>query len=270
MRNMAQTSSIFQNEKIRPELQAGLEKINFKKSTKVQSSVIPALLDNKNVVVQAATGSGKTHAYLIPILNMIDENAPVTQAVVTAPSRELANQLYKVARQLRDASGLNISIEYLGGGNDRNRQIEKAENKAPQLIIATPGRLHDFVSKKFINLENVKAFIIDEADMTLDMGFLGQMDEIMSKLDKKAVLGAFSATIPVKLENFLRKYMAKPDFIVIDNPAIIAPTIQNDLIDVGSRDKKEILYKLLTMGQPYLALVFANTKKTVDELTDYL
>ena len=239
MRNMAQTSSIFQNEKIRPELQAGLEKINFKKSTKVQSSVIPALLDNKNVVVQAATGSGKTHAYLIPILNMIDENAPVTQAVVTAPSRELANQLYKVARQLRDASGLNISIEY-------------------------------FVSKKFINLENVKAFLIDEADMTLDMGFLGQMDEIMSKLDKRAVLGAFSATIPVKLENFLRKYMAKPDFIVIDNPAIIAPTIQNDLIDVGSRDKKEILYKLLTMGQPYLALVFANTKKTVDELTDYL
>lgn len=87
------------------------------------------------------------------------------------------------------------------------------------------------------------------------------MDEIMSKLDKKAVLGAFSATIPVKLENFLRKYMSKPEFIVIDNPAIIAPTIQNDLIDVGSRDKKSILYKLLTMGQPYLALVFANTKK---------
>ncbi len=201
---------------------------------------------------------------------VIDENAPVTQAVVTAPSRELANQLYKVARQLRDASGLNISIEYLGGGNDRNRQIEKAENRAPQLIIATPGRLHDFASKKVINLDNVKAFIIDEADMTLDMGFLSQMDEIISKLDKKVVLGAFSATIPVKLENFLRKYMSKPDFIVIDNPAIIAPTIQNDLIDVGSRDKKEILYKLLTMGQPYLALVFANTKKTVDELTNYL
>ena len=107
---MAQTSSIFQNEKIRPELQAGLEKINFKKPTKVQSSVIPALLNKKNVVVQAATGSGKTHAYLIPILNMIDESAPVTQAIVTAPSRELANQLYKVSQQLRSATGLNISL----------------------------------------------------------------------------------------------------------------------------------------------------------------
>ena len=267
---MTQTNNIFENEKLRPELKNALEKINFKKPTKVQEKVIPEMLRGQNVVVQAATGSGKTHAYLIPIFNMIDESAPVTQAVITAPSRELANQLYKVARQLKTASGLNISIEYLGGGNDRNRQIEKATNNAPQLVIATPGRLHDFVSKKIINLENVKAFIIDEADMTLDMGFLGQMDEVMSKLSSKTMMGAFSATIPVKLENFLRKYMSKPDFIVVDNPAVIAPTIQNDLIDVGSGDKKELLYKLLTMGQPYLAVTFANTKKTVDELADYL
>ena len=267
---MTQTNNIFQDERLRPELKAGLEKINFKKPTVVQEKVIPELLIGDSVVVQAATGSGKTHAYLIPILNMIDEAAPVTQAIVTAPSRELATQLYKVARQLRDAADLKISIEYLGGGNDRNRQIEKAENNAPQLVIATPGRLHDFVSKKIINLENVKIFIIDEADMTLDMGFLHQMDEVIAKLGKDAVIGAFSATIPVKLENFLRKYMAKPEFIVIDNPAVIAPTIENDLIDVGSKDKKQLLYKLLTMGQPYLALVFANTKKTVDELTRYL
>lgn len=267
---MTQTNNIFQDERLRPELKAGLEKINFKKPTVVQEKVIPELLIGDSVVVQAATGSGKTHAYLIPILNMIDENAPVTQAIVTAPSRELATQLYKVARQLRDAADLKISIEYLGGGNDRNRQIEKAESNAPQLVIATPGRLHDFVSKKIINLENVKIFIIDEADMTLDMGFLHQMDEVIAKLSKDAVIGAFSATIPVKLENFLRKYMAKPEFIVIDNPAVIAPTIENDLIDVGSKDKKQLLYKLLTMGQPYLALVFANTKKTVDELTRYL
>lgn len=267
---MTQTNNIFQDERLRPEVKAGLEKINFKKPTKVQEKVIPELLIGDSVVVQAATGSGKTHAYLIPIFNIIDENAPVTQAVVTAPSRELATQLYKVARQLRDASNLKISIEYLGGGNDRNRQIEKAESNAPQLVIATPGRLHDFVSKKIINLENVKIFIIDEADMTLDMGFLHQMDEVIAKLSKNAVIGAFSATIPVKLENFLRKYMAKPEFIVIDNPAVIAPTIENDLIDVGSKDKKQLLYKLLTMGQPYLALVFANTKKTVDELAQYL
>lgn len=263
------TTNIFEDKKLKPEVRQALEKIKFTKPTRVQEKVIPELLDDKNVVVQAATGSGKTHAYLIPIFNKIDENAPVTQAVITAPSRELATQLYKVAQQLKKASGLNISIEYLGGGNDRTRQIKKAENSASQLVIATPGRLHDFVSKKIINLENVKIFVIDEADMTLDMGFLHQMDEVISKL-KNTDISAFSATIPVKLENFLRKYMKQPEFIVIDNPTVIAPTIQNDLIDVGSKDKKEILYKLLTMGQPYLALVFANTKQKVDELSSYL
>ena len=216
-------NNIFENEKLRPQVRQALEKINFKTPTKVQEKVIPELLNGKNVVVQAATGSGKTHAYLIPIFNEIDENVSVTQAVVTAPSRELGNQLYKVAQQLKKVSGLNISIEYLGGGNDRDRQIKKAENKAPQLIIATPGRLHDFASKKIINLDNVKTFVIDEADMTLDMGFLSQMNEVISKLSTTQ-LAAFSATIPVKLENFLRKYMEKPEFIVIDNPSVIAPT----------------------------------------------
>lgn len=267
---MTKIDNIFENQKLRPELKNGLTKISFNKPTKVQDIVIPKLLSKENVVVQAATGSGKTHAYLIPIINMIDESLLVTQAVITAPSRELASQLYQIARQLRDSSSINFSIEYLGGGQERSRQVKKAENRAPQLIIATPGRLNDFVSKKVINLENVKIFIIDEADMTLDMGFLTSMDQVMAKLSKNVVLGAFSATIPVKLENFLRKYMSKPEFIVIDNPAVIAPTIQNDLINVGSKGKKELLYQLLTMGQPYLALVFANTKKTVDELTHYL
>ena len=131
---MAQTSSIFQNEKIRPELQAGLEKINFKKPTKVQSSVIPALLNKKNVVVQAATGSGKTHAYLIPILNMIDENATVTQAIVTAPSRELANQLYKVARQdkmVADFDGIPLMV-HLNSQNKLSSKKKLGFSKAAQ------------------------------------------------------------------------------------------------------------------------------------------
>ena len=102
------------------------------------------------------------------------------------------------------------------------------------------------------------------------MGFLNQMDDIMVRLGTNVTIGAFSATIPVKLEQFLNKYMQHPEFVVIDNPSVISPTVANDLIDVGSKDKKDILYTLLTMGQPYLAFVFANTKKTVDELATYL
>lgn len=267
MKNMNNT---FTDSRIKPELQAGLEKIHFTKPTKVQERVIPTMLSRQNVIVQSATGSGKTHAYLVPVFNDIDLSSDYVQAIITAPSRELADQLYQVAKSLRKASGLNISIMHLAGGTDRERQLEKIENKNPQLVIATPGRLMDFVQKKIFAVDAVKDFIIDEADMTLDMGFLNDIDQVTAKLPKDVLFAAFSATIPVKLANFLRKYMAHPDEIIIDNPAIIAPTIKNDLLDVGSKDKKKVLYQLLTMGQPYLALVFANTKQKVDELTKFL
>ena len=263
-------NNIFTDTRLRSEIRQGLAKIGFTKPTPVQEKVIPAMLKGESVIVQAATGSGKTHAYLIPILNAIDEDARYVQAIVTAPSRELADQLYRVARQLRDNSGLNIAIAHLAGGSDRDRQIARFEQNKPQLVIATPGRLLDFADKKILLLDQVKNFVIDEADMTLDLGFLADVDKIAARLPKDVVMSAFSATIPVKLINFLRKYMAKPEEIVIDNPAVIAPTIKNDLLDIGSKDRKKIVYKLLTMGQPYLALIFANTKQMVDELADYL
>lgn len=263
-------NNIFKSNRIKPKIQNGLSNINFTEPTKVQEKVIPVLLEHKNIVVQAVTGSGKTHAFLIPILNEIDESLGYTQAVLTAPSRELADQLYQVARQLRDAAGLNISIAHIAGGTDRERQLKKIDSKRPQIVIATPGRLYDFVEKKILFLDYVRNFVIDEADMTLDMGFLNDIDFIVQRLPKNITIAAFSATIPVKLTNFLRKYMSKPEQIVIDNPAVIAPTIKNDLIDIGAKSRKKILYQLLTMGQPYLALVFANTKQKVDELTTYL
>lgn len=263
-------NNIFENEKLNPALRQGLKKINFVKPTEVQEKVIPVLLAHKNAVVQAVTGSGKTHAFLIPVMNEIDEKLPYPQAILTTPSRELAQQLYQVTRQLRDAAGLNISVAQLAGGTDRERQLEKIGRHKPQIIIATPGRLHDFVAKKILPLDYVTNFVIDEADMTLDMGFLGEIDFIAQRLPQNCVLTAFSATIPVKLANFLRKYMAKPKTIIVDNPTVISPTVKNDLLDVGSKNRKKILYQLLTIGQPYLALIFANTKQTVDELTEFL
>ena len=263
-------NNIFENEQINPAIRQGLKKINFVKPTEVQEKVIPVLMARKNAVVQAVTGSGKTHAFLIPVMNEIDENLQFPQAILTTPSRELAQQLYQVARQLRDASNLNLSIALLAGGTDRERQIESISRHKPQIIIATPGRLHDFVEKKILPLDYVKNFVIDEADMTLDMGFLSEIDFIAQRLPQNCVLTAFSATIPVKLANFLRKYMAKPETIIIDNPTVISPTVKNDLLDIGSKNRKKILYQLLTIGQQYLALIFANTKQTVDELADFL
>ncbi len=263
-------NNIFENEKLNPALRQGLRKINFIKPTEVQEKVIPVLLAHKNAVVQAVTGSGKTHAFLIPVMNEIDEKLQFPQAILTTPSRELAQQLYQVTRQLRDAAGLNISVAQLAGGTDRERQLEKIGKHKPQIVIATPGRLHDFVAKKLLPLDYVTNFVVDEADMTLDMGFLDEIDFIAQRLPQNCVFTAFSATIPVKLANFLRKYMAKPERIIIDNPTVISPTVKNDLLDVGSKNRMKILYQLLTIGQPYLALIFANTKQTVDELTEFL
>ena len=263
-------NNIFENDQINPAIRQGLKKINFVKPTEVQEKVIPVLMARKNAVVQAVTGSGKTHAFLIPVMNEIDENLQFPQAILTTPSRELAQQLYQVARQLRDAAGLNITIAHLAGGSDRERQVDKISAHKPQIVVATPGRLHDFVEKKILPLDYVKNFVIDEADMTLDMGFLSEIDFVAQRLPQNCVLTAFSATIPVKLANFLRKYMAKPETIIIDNPTVISPTVKNDLLDIGSKSRKKILYQLLTMGQPYLALIFANTKQTVDELTEFL
>lgn len=262
--------NVFTDPRLSSELKNGLAKIKFLQPTKVQAAVIPALLTGKNVVVQAATGSGKTHAFLVPLINLIDQTSNSVQVVVTAPSRELAEQLFLVARQIRDAAGLDFKIANLSGGNDRKRQEQQVTTNRPQLVIATPGRLADFTEKKIITLDNLKALMIDEADMTLDLGFLPEVDKVISRLQSKVQLGAFSATIPAGLSNFLAKYFNHPEKIVIENPAVIAPTIKNDLLDIGSKNRNQILLKLLTMGQPYLALIFANTKDKVDQITDFL
>ncbi len=264
------TTNLFQDPQIKTSLQTGLQKIGFRKPTAVQTQVIPKLLAGESVVVQAMTGSGKTHAYLLPILNTVDPDLPQVQAVITAPSRELVEQLSQVARQLRDQSQLAIRIEQLAGGSDRGRQEERLMHSKPQIIVATPGRLADFAAKKLLNFDALRFFVVDEADMTMDMGFLNTLGQIMHRFPQGYQFAAFSATILVKLRNFLQKERRDLDFIVIDNPAVIAPTIQNDLLDIGSHDRKVLLYQLLTMGQPYLALVFANTKEKVDEIAAYL
>lgn len=255
---------------LKPALQQALKEISFYQPTPVQSRVIPVLIQKQNAWVQSETGSGKTHAYLLPIFNSIDCQQDYVQAVVTAPSRELAQQLYQVAEQLKKASKLPIAIAHLAGGSDRLRQIKRIEQKRPQLVIATPGRLSDLVEKKILPLASCRYFIIDEADMTLDMGFLQEVDQGLHHCSSDTTIAAFSATLPVKLTNFLRKYMQQPQEIVLETPTVIAPTIKNDLLDIGSKSRKKVLYQLLTMGQPYLALVFANTKDKVDELTRYL
>ena len=225
-----------------------LDEINFKEPTEVQARLIPTILKGKSVVGQSQTGSGKTHTFLLPIFQNLNAQKDEVQAVITTPSRELAYQIYEAAKQLAKFSPEDIWIQNYVGGTDKQRQIEKLKSHQP----------------------HAHYLVVDEADMTLDLGFLKETDAIASTLPKDLQMLVFSATIPEKLRPFLRKYMYNPVIEVVANKHVISPTIDNWLISTKGRDRNKLIYDLLTMGEPYLALVFANTKERADELTNYL
>ena len=247
-----------------------LDEINFKEPTEVQARLIPTILKGKSVVGQSQTGSGKTHTNLLPIFQNLNAQKDEVQAVITTPSRELAYQIYEAAKQLAKFSPENIWIQNYVGGTDKQRQIEKLKSHQPQLVIGTPGRILDLVRENALDIHNAHYLVVDEADMTLDLGFLKETDAIASTLPKDLQMLVFSATIPEKLRPFLRKYMYNPVIEVVANKHVISPTIDNWLVSTKGRDRNKLIYDLLTMGEPYLALVFANTKERADELTNYL
>ncbi|WP_419893979.1 DEAD/DEAH box helicase [Ligilactobacillus salivarius] len=247
-----------------------LNEINFKEPTEVQARLIPTILKGKSVVGQSQTGSGKTHTFLLPIFQNLNAQKDEVQAVITTPSRELAYQIYEAAKQLAKFSPEDIWIQNYVGGTDKQRQIEKLKSHQPQLVIGTPGRILDLVRENALDIHNAHYLVVDEADMTLDLGFLKETDAIASTLPKDLQMLVFSATIPEKLRPFLRKYMYNPVIEVVANKHVISPTIDNWLISTKGRDRNKLIYDLLTMGEPYLALVFANTKERADELTNYL
>lgn len=247
-----------------------LDEINFKEPTEVQARLIPTILKGKSVVGQSQTGSGKTHTFLLPIFQNLNAQKDEVQAVITTPSRELAYQIYEAAKQLAKFSPENVWIQNYVGGTDKQRQIEKLKSHQPQLVIGTPGRILDLVRENALDIHNAHYLVVDEADMTLDLGFLKETDAIASTLPKDLQMLVFSATIPEKLRPFLRKYMYNPVIEVVANKHVISPTIDNWLVSTKGRDRNKLIYDLLTMGEPYLALVFANTKERADELTNYL
>lgn len=254
----------------KPFIDAALKEIGFKEPTEVRARLIPLILKRRSVVGQSQTGSGKTHTFLLPIFQTIDPELTEVQAVITTPSRELAYQIYDAAKQIAKHSEKEILVHNYVGGTDKQRQIEKLEHRQPQIVIGTPGRVLDLMKSQALDVHNASVLVVDEADMTLDLGFLKETDAIASAMPKELQMMVFSATIPDKLKPFLRKYMTDPIVEVVENKNVISPTIDNWLISTKGRDRNQLIYQLLTMGQPYLALVFANTKERVDDLTRYL
>lgn len=261
--------STFADYNFAPFLQQALAQIKFTKPTPVQQQVIPVINAGRDAVVQAQTGSGKTHAYLLPLLNQLT-TAPVVQIVITAPSRELAYQIRLAAEQLLQPAAHTWKIGFYVGGTDKQHQIASLRKQQPQIVIGTPGRILDLLKSQYLLVNTTQHLVIDEADMTLDMGFLNDVDRIASAMPAQLQMLVFSATIPQKLQPFLKKYLHQPQNIQLTVPTIIAPNITNWALFTRGRDRKQVLYQVLTMGQPYLALIFANTKTAVTEIYEYL
>ncbi|MCU9532961.1 DEAD/DEAH box helicase [Streptococcus sp. CSL10205-OR2] len=261
---------LFKEFKFKDYINDALVDLGFKEPTEVQEKLIPIVKSGKDLVGESKTGSGKTHTFLLPIFEKLDETNDTVQVVITAPSRELATQIYDATRQIAQFSKKPIRIANYVGGTDKLRQIDKLKNNQPHIVIGTPGRVYDLIKSGNLDIHRAHTLVIDEADMTLDMGFLETVDRIASHLPKSVQILVFSATIPEKLKPFLKKYLTQPVIEKIKISTVIADTIENWLISTKGREKNNQLLTLIKALQPYMAMIFVNTKERADELHTFL
>lgn len=260
----------FKDFNFKPYIQRALDELKFVDPTDVQAKLIPVVRSGRDLVGESKTGSGKTHTFLLPIFEKLDESSDDVQVVITAPSRELGTQIYQATKQIAEHSEQEIRVVNYVGGTDKLRQIEKLKVSQPHIVIGTPGRIYDLVKSGDLAIHKAHTFVVDEADMTLDMGFLDTVDKIAGSLPKDVQILVFSATIPQKLQPFLKKYLTNPVMEKIKTATVIADTIDNWLLSTKGRDKNAQILELSKLMQPYLAMIFANTKERADELHSYL
>lgn len=260
----------FKDFNFKPYIQRALDELKFVDPTDVQAKLIPVVRSDRDLVGESKTGSGKTHTFLLPIFEKLDESSNDVQVVITAPSRELATQIYQATKQIAEHSEQEIRVVNYVGGTDKLRQIEKLKVSQPHIVIGTPGRIYDLVKSGDLAIHKAHTFVVDEADMTLDMGFLDTVDKIAGSLPKDVQILVFSATIPQKLQPFLKKYLTNPVMEKIKTATVITDTIDNWLLSTKGRDKNAQILELSKLMQPYLAMIFVNTKERADELHSYL
>lgn len=260
----------FKDFNFKPYIQRALDELKFVDPTDVQAKLIPVVRSGRDLVGESKTGSGKTHTFLLPIFEKLDESSDDVQVVITAPSRELGTQIYQATKQIAEHSEQEIRVVNYVGGTDKLRQIEKLKVSQPHIVIGTPGRIYDLVKSGDLAIHKAHTFVVDEADMTLDMGFLDTVDKIAGSLPKDVQILIFSATIPQKLQPFLKKYLTNPVMEKIKTATVIADTIDNWLLSTKGRDKNAQILELSKLMQPYLAMIFVNTKERADELHSYL
>ena len=227
---------------------------HFKKLTPIQDAIVNRKNKTRDLIGVSSTGSGKSHAFFMPIFDKIDETKDEVQAVISAPTRELAFQLYERCKKIADH--FNIRVRLVTGGMDK----KQSGGLTPHIVIGTPGRMKDlFLSENTLRLDTAKVVVIDEADMTMEFGFLEDVDQILSKMDKKIQIMIFSATIPENLQPFLKKYLFNPEIIRINTDEDFQSDVINYLVPCKHKSYEQKLLDVLPAINPYVCLIFCNT-----------
>ncbi|CEH35697.1 DEAD/DEAH box helicase [Romboutsia lituseburensis] len=258
----------FEDLQINDDIKKAIADMGFEEPSPIQSQSIPVILSGKDVIGQAQTGTGKTAAFSIPVLETVDPEDKSLQAVVLCPTRELAIQVSKEIRKIgKYMHGIKTLPIY--GGQPIDRQIKSLKGGV-QIVIGTPGRVIDHINRKTLKMDNVKMVILDEADEMLDMGFREDIETIIEKTPEDRQTIFFSATMPKGILDLTKAYQNNPEHIKVVRKELTVPNIKQYYIETRSANKLEVLCRLVDVYNPKLSVVFCNTKRGSDELVSEL
>ncbi len=257
----------FSQFKLSEDLIKSLNEIEYTTPTEVQNKAIPKVLEGKDLIVLSKTGSGKTGAFGIPIIEKINENTSLPQALILTPTRELAVQVDQDIKKMSKHSGLKTAVVY--GGHSMFHEVDKL-TQGVAIVTGTPGRVIDHIQQGNLKTKEIKYLVLDEADRMLDMGFIDQVKKIIKTVPRERITLLFSATMPPEINHLCKHYMNEPESIEIQSDSKTVDTIEQYYTRVEHNEKRKQLFRILTVENPDSCLVFCNTRIEVDKVNAYL
>jgi ATP-dependent RNA helicase DeaD len=260
---------LFKDLNLKPEVLKAIEEIGFDSPTEIQEKAIPIILEtSQDFVGQAQTGTGKTASFVVPLLHKIDMSSSVVQALILAPTRELASQVENEIQKIGKYMGIKSTCIY--GGTAYDKQIHELEKNKPQIVVGTPGRVIDMLKKGILVLDSAKFCILDEADEMLNMGFFDDVQLILNKFGQEKQLIMFSATMPGQILNIIKKSFTEPVVVKIENKTLSNEDIEQKYFVVRDKHFKEALARLVDIEPEIYAIVFCRTKLETKDVGDDL
>ena len=261
--NMAMETISFENMELDARLLRAVKEMGFEEASPIQTQAIPAATEGRDLIGQAQTGTGKTAAFGLPLLERIDPEVKKVQALVLLPTRELAMQVAEEFRRFaKFMHGVKILAVY--GGQEMGKQIRALHGV--NVVVGTPGRVMDHMRRHTIKTEWIHTVVLDEADEMLNMGFLEDMETILSQLPEERQTMMFSATMPPAIVEISQRFLKEPMMVQVAKKELTVPKITQYYYQVSQENKAEVMSRLLDMYTPKLSIVFCNKKRQVDEL----